>query len=386
MPQAPAGVTDHAGLAALAARVREAAAGRTTLAVRGSGGWWHEPPPGATLLPTAALDEVSAFDPADLVVTVGAGTPLDRLGERLAARGAWLPFDPPGPPSRTVGGALASGGGGPLAAHYGPARDHVLGLAVVAGDGTVVRLGGRVVKNVAGFDLAKLVIGGHGAFGVIAEAHLRLRARPSADRTEVWSGDAAWAARAAAAALSAGASPAALEVVSPELSAQLGWERAWSLAARAVGPAAGVAEEMETIGRAAGARAARAFEGDAPWTPWRLAVGRWPVVVRIGAVPESWPRALALAERHLGPLLGASVTVPRGTVRCGVDRGSAAAIARLRADAAGGGWPVTLERADAATRAAAGVWGALPPAVEHLTRALRSTFDPPGILAAPLLA
>jgi glycolate oxidase FAD binding subunit len=386
MPQALDGVTGRAGLPALVAEVRAAAAERAALAVRGSGGWWTEPPPDARALTVDGLDAVSDFEPADLVVTVGAGTPLDRLGERLAARGAWLPFDPPGPLSRTVGGALASGGAGPLAAHYGPARDQVLGLSVVAGDGTVVRLGGRVVKNVAGFDLVKLVIGGHGAFGIIAEAHLRLRARPRADRTAVWSGDAAWVERASAAALAGATSPAALEAVSPELAARLGWGGSWSLAARAVGPDAGAAEELDAIARAAGTVTARTLEGEAPWTPWRQAVGEWPVVLRLGAEPRCWMRALELAERHLGPRLGASATVPRGTVRVGVERCPAEAIARLRAEAADHGWPVILERADPATRAAAGVWGALPPAVERITRALKATFDPPGILAAPLLA
>ena len=386
MPQALDGLVGRAGLAALAADVRAAAAEGTALAVRGSGGWWTEPRPGARALPIGGLDTVSDFDPADLVVTVGAGTPLDRLAARLAERGAWLPFDPPGPPSRTVGGALASGGGGPLAAHYGPARDQVLGLAVVAGDGTVVRLGGRVVKNVAGFDLAKLVIGGHGAFGIIAEAHLRLRARPRADRTDVWCGSAAWAERASVAALARAASPAALEVLSPGLSARLGFGDGWSLAARAVGPGPGVAEELEGIARAAGSPALRSLDGDAPWTSWRVEVGRWPVVLRLGAEPRTWMRAVELAERHLGPPLAASATVPRGTVRFGAERCSADAMARLRADAARHGWPVILERADPATRTAAGVWGALPPAVERITRALQATFDPPGILAAPLLA
>ncbi|OYV68555.1 MAG: hypothetical protein B7Z72_08110, partial [Gemmatimonadetes bacterium 21-71-4] len=169
-------VTAPADLGALAAAVRDAAGRGAALAVTGSRAWWPDNQAGVELLSTAHLDTISAFNPADLVVTVGAGAPLDRVAARLAARGAWLALDPPGSPSRTVGGVLGCGAGGPLAARYGPARDHVLGLVVVAGDGTVVRLGGRVVKNVAGFDLAKVVVGGHGAYGVIAEAHLRLRA------------------------------------------------------------------------------------------------------------------------------------------------------------------------------------------------------------------
>ena len=389
MPAAvAAAVAVPADLAALAAAIRDAAARRAALAVRGSGSWWTDVPPDVEVVTTTRLDSVSDFNPADLVVTVGAGTPLDRLAATLSARGAWLPFDPPGPVSRTVGGALASGSGGPLAAHFGPARDHVLGLTMVAGDGTVTRLGGRVVKNVAGFDLAKLVVGGGGAFGVIAQAHLRLRARPRADRSAVWTGTRAWAAEAAASALAAGATPAALEVAGPALARALGWADGdrWALAARAVGTGAAAIEEIETIARAAGRPAALEAEGDAPWTPWREAVGRWPAVLRLGASPRDWPAAVALAEDHLERLLGASVTVPRGTVRVGADAGSARAIQRLRLEAARRGWPLTVERADAATLAATGVWGALAPTVERLARALHATFDPAGILAAPLLA
>lgn len=389
MPAAvAAAVAVPADLAALAAAIRDAAARRAALAVRGSGSWWTDVPPDVEVVTTTRLDAVSDFNPADLVVTVGAGTPLDRLAATLSARGAWLPFDPPGPVSRTVGGALASGSGGPLAAHFGPARDHVLGLTMVAGDGTVTRLGGRVVKNVAGFDLAKLVVGGGGAFGVIAQAHLRLRARPRADRSAVWTGTRAWAAEAAASALAAGATPAALEVAGPALARALGWADGdrWALAARAVGTGAAAIEEIETIARAAGRPPALEAEGDAPWTPWREAVGRWPAVLRLGASPRDWPAAVALAEDHLDRLLGASVTVPRGTVRVGADAGSARAIQRLRLEAARRAWPLTVERADAATLAATGVWGALTPTVERLARALHATFDPAGILAAPLLA
>jgi glycolate dehydrogenase FAD-binding subunit len=376
-----------ADLGALAAAVRDAAHGGAAVAVTGSGGWWTDVPDDVRRISTSRLDTISAFNPADLVVTAGAGAPLDRLAERLAARGVWLALDPPGPLSRTVGGVLAGGAGGPLAARYGAARDHVLGLVVVAGDGTVVRLGGRVVKNVAGFDLAKLVVGGHGAYGIIAEAHLRLRALPRADRTAIWRGTAAWVARTAATALGAGAAPAALEAVSPELSAALGWgsgaDGRWTLAARALGSPAGVDEELALIARAAGARSEPQSAGGTPWNAWRVAVGRWPVVLRIGADPGAWADAVALAARHLD-LIGASATVPRGTVRVGAARCDADAARALRAEAAARGWPVTLERADAATRRAVGVWGALPPSISTLAQALRSTFDPGACLATPL--
>jgi hypothetical protein len=119
---------------------------------------------------------------------------------------------------------------------------------------------------------------------------------------------------------------------------------------------------------------------------WRQGVGGWPVVLRIGSEPASWSDAILMTQRHLGTPLGVSVTVPRGSVRVGVAALEAGVARRLRSDAATRGWPITLERADAATRAAVGVWGALPPATERITRALKALFDPPGCLAAPLLS
>ena len=387
MPQALVGrLAAPADLAGLAAALQAGARNGATFHVRGSGQWWTDAAPACEILTTSALDAVSDFNPADLVVTAGAGAPLATIAARLAARGAFLALDPPGPPSRTLGGVLAAGGPGPLAAHFGSVRDQVLGLVVVAGNGTLIRLGGRVVKNVAGFDLAKLVIGGHGGFGVIAEAHLRLRALPQADRTWAWRGSAEWAARAGAAALGSGALPAALEVVSPELAARLGWGDGWVLAARALGSEAGVAEELETVARAAGREPAATPDGDAAWLEWRRAVGDWPAVLRIGSEPASWVEAVRLAQRHLGTLLGVSVTVPRGTVRVGAAALEPDSARRLRGDAATRGWPVTLERADEPTRVAVGVWGALPPATERITRALKAVFDPPGCLAVPLLS
>jgi len=244
--------------------------------------------------------------------------------------------------------------------------------------------------GVTAFDLAKLVVGGHGAYGVIAEAHLRLRALPRADRTAVWRGSAAWVARAAAAALAAGAAPAALEAVAPELGEALGWGPAaagrWSLAARSLGSPAAVDEELDSVAAAAGARPERLETGEDAWSRWRAAVGTWPVVLRIGADPGHWAEALALAGRHLGDAVGASVTVPRGTVRVGAACCGAGAARALRAEAARRRWPVTLERADAETRNAVGIWGELPPAVAALAKALKATFDPGGCLAAPLWA
>jgi len=369
------------GLESLVAQVREAAGTGTRLAPRGAGRWWPETAAGAAPLDAALEPRVTRLDAADLVATAGAGCSLAALDTALADHGAWLALDPPGPRERTLGGVLAAGGGGPLAASFGPPRDQVLGLTFVAGNGTVVHSGGRVVKNVAGFDLAKLVIGGHGAFGLIAQAHLRLRARPACDRTRAWPAPRHALPTIIARLFAAGAIPAACEVVSPGLADAIGLEMQWTLLVRALGLEAAVEEELAVIATATAAGRGSAVTPDV-WARWREAVGGWPMIVRVGADPAAWrdaaDLALATGARDV------SITVPRGAVRAGFPLSDAAAVRSVRAAAARHGWPVTLERADAATRAAAGLWGAMDAGAARLARALRATLDPDDVFAVPL--
>jgi D-lactate dehydrogenase (cytochrome) len=134
------------------------------------------------LVSTRALRRVTEYSPADLTLTAEAGLDLETIGETTAAEGQWLPLDPPGPSSATFGAVLATGLGGALAGSYGRPRDMVLGLTCVTGDGRVLRLGGRVVKNVAGFDLVKLMVGSGGRLGIITEATVRLFPLPASER------------------------------------------------------------------------------------------------------------------------------------------------------------------------------------------------------------
>jgi glycolate oxidase FAD binding subunit len=133
-------------------------------------------------LATSALNRIERVEPADLTVTAGAGVTLGMLRERLARHGLWWPCDPPGPDGVTVGGVLATGVGGPLASRYGWPRDLTLGLTLVTGDGRTLELGGRVVKNVAGFDLVRLAVGSRGRLGLIVSATLRLFPLPACRR------------------------------------------------------------------------------------------------------------------------------------------------------------------------------------------------------------
>jgi len=168
----------------VAAGLQERARTGGRVRVRGAGSElpvWPEPADDCTLLSTERLSEVHELDADDGVLHVGAGAAVGRLQEAARAAGLELPLAPPSGRS-TVGGVLAAAARGPRALGLGPPRRAVLGLTVVLGSGEVTRCGGRVVKNVTGYDLAKLYVGSHGTLGVIASAWLRLRALPEATR------------------------------------------------------------------------------------------------------------------------------------------------------------------------------------------------------------
>lgn len=162
--------------------VRDAVAG---LRIRGAGTWMHA---GAAVtaaqeLHLGAFAGVREYTPGDLTITVGAATTLAELDAVTRAQGQWCPLLPWGDDRGTVGATLATATTGPFAAALGRPRDLVLGLEAVDGLGRIVHAGGRVVKNVAGFDLTRLMVGSWGTLGVITEVHLRLRARPGVDVT-----------------------------------------------------------------------------------------------------------------------------------------------------------------------------------------------------------
>jgi glycolate oxidase FAD binding subunit len=131
------------------------------------------------LVSSERLDQVLEHAAGDLVVRAQAGVRLADLQAALAPAGQWLALDPP-EPRATVGGVVAAGASGPRRLRYGTARDLIIGITVVLADGTVARAGGKVVKNVAGYDLAKLFCGSLGTLGMIAEVIFRLHPLPAA--------------------------------------------------------------------------------------------------------------------------------------------------------------------------------------------------------------
>jgi len=142
-----------------------------------------------------SLNRVWHYEPADLTVTVEPGMKLGDFQHFLARDGLWLPLDPRGGARASIGGTLAANAAGPLSARYGAPRDMVLGMKIATADGKIIKAGGRVVKNVAGYDLGKLLIGSFGTLGVIVEASFKLYPRPEARATFVLSLESLEAAR-----------------------------------------------------------------------------------------------------------------------------------------------------------------------------------------------
>ena len=134
------------------------------------------------VLTTSRLNEIQHYEPADLTMTAGAGVLIRDLATEMAIHGQWLPFDPPDVRNRTLGGLVATGLSGPLWAGYGQLRNPVLGATIVCGDGQTLRLGGKVVKNVAGFDILKPMVGSRGELAIITSATVRIFPLPVVDR------------------------------------------------------------------------------------------------------------------------------------------------------------------------------------------------------------
>ena len=177
--------TDDPALRALVDRVRAARADRTPLAIRGGGskGFYGEARHGEAFDVTG-LRGVSSYEPTELVVTARCGTPLAELEAVLAERGQCLPFEPPHfGPVATVGGMVAAGLAGPARASVGGVRDYVLGATLLSGRGEVLGFGGQVMKNVAGYDVSRLLAGSMGSLGVICEVSLKVLPRPRSTAT-----------------------------------------------------------------------------------------------------------------------------------------------------------------------------------------------------------
>ena len=181
----PSFVAEPSDIAGLAQILGLAASSGKAVAPRGGGtqtALGNRPERLDLVVDTSSLDRITHY-PGDLTATVQAGVTMSALRARLAERGQFLAIDAPLPDRATVGGTLATGIGGPVRWQYGSPRDTVIGMTIAQPDGRITRTGGRVVKNVSGYDMARLHVGGLGTLGVIAEASFKLTPLPAGRAT-----------------------------------------------------------------------------------------------------------------------------------------------------------------------------------------------------------
>jgi glycolate oxidase FAD binding subunit len=362
------------------------------------------------------LHRLIEHEPGDLTVTVEAGMTVGELQAALRDHGQWLSIDPADAERATIGGVLATNASGPRRHLYGTARDLLIGVTVVTADGGVVKGGGRVVKNVAGYDLPKLFVGSYGTLGVIVEATLKLRPRPDDERLMCVGFDRLKDAGAAVRALMASdLIPNAVELL--DVTAAFGTEGAGG--ALSLGTLRAGASPVPPL---PGAVLAVGFDGLAEQVEWQCAE-----LVRVTAplggrdaravAPEAWTK-LAMAPRAAFPVAtavmafgvlptqvaelmeqGAGAARARGlgtawAARAGVGVVSAvlsagheapepapiaAVLAEWREMARAGGGHATLEWAPLAVKSQVPVWDD-PGAAGRIMQRIKAELDPRNVL------
>jgi glycolate oxidase FAD binding subunit len=365
------------GLRALRDAVLDTA-GPVAIAGAGTAAGWASPlAPVDTVLDTTGLTGVITHNPGDMTVSVQAGTPLRALAEELEPHGQHVSFDAARvADGATVGGLIATADAGPSALVFGSLRDLVIGVTVVLADGTVARSGGHVIKNVAGYDLAKLLHGSYGTLAVLAEVVLRLHPVPKRTATVTLDCSLADAAGHAARVLGGPFEPAALEWIS-EGDGQLlvrieGTEGALPARVQRLRDVLG-SEATEVPPNERAVHPAGLDEGAVrptdPWARHAALVRGTPerAVLRIGVLPSRLPDLLAQL-----PTAGVTAGLGTGVATVSLDAGAVAEAHALVH--AAGGTSVLRSRPEGADLPA---WGPPPSAIDVL-KAVKAELDPQG--------
>ncbi|HEU4370758.1 MAG TPA: FAD-binding oxidoreductase [Methylomirabilota bacterium] len=381
----------------VAAVVQQAAAAGTPVIPWGGGTAVAvgEPPPRAGLiLGLRRLDRLIEHEPGDLTATIQAGLTFGALQAALRERGQWLSLDPPDAGRATVGGLITSNASGPRRHLYGTVRDLLIGLTVVTADGAVVRGGGKVVKNVAGYDLPKLFIGSHGTLGIVVEATFKLRPLPDAERLVAARFDRLKDAGVAARALLASdLIPNAVELLDAAAAAALGLEGAGTLVVGLDGVAEQVqwqAAELASLLEPLGARSVVTLPPPS-WTRLaglaREAFASPAALVTLSVLPtlvvDTMEQAAAAArQRGLASAWTAHAGVGAVTGALLADREAAAVatvLAEWRAIARASGGHATLAWAPLAVKSQVPVWDDAGPAARIMQR-IKAQLDPHNVL------
>jgi glycolate oxidase FAD binding subunit len=347
----------------LATRLRDGGAVR----IRGAGTKaWGRPLDDLPPLELGGLDRILSHDPGDFTAVLEAGVPLADAQARFAEHDQMLALDPPtGDGSATVGGVVAAADSGPLRHRYGGPRDLVIGITLALADGTVAHSGGRVIKNVAGYDLPKLAAGSFGTLGVITEVCVRLHPRPTGT----------------ASAVLRATDPQRLQAIALDLSGKP--IEAEALDVRWDGAEGAI---LARFAGAAGRDRAAALEGetveddDELWEAQR-AGQRGGTVLRVAAQPADLARVLGTAAEHGATAVGRAGV---GTTWLRLERADPDTVAAIRRALAP--HPVVVTDAPAELRGAIDPWDVPEGAELELMRRVKERFDPEGRLNPGLFA
>jgi glycolate oxidase FAD binding subunit len=363
-------------------QLREAAAQGTRLVVTGAGtaaDWGGAVAGVDAAFDTTGLDRILSYQPADMTVAVQAGIPLRTLQDALAEQGQRVALDAARTANgATVGGLLATADAGPSRSAFGSLRDLVIGATVLLADGVLARSGGHVIKNVAGYDLAKLFHGSLGTLGVVVELVLRLHPLPPASGTLAVPCDAAGGLALAERLLARSLEPTALE-----------W-CAGTLLARFEGPNRGLDDRARQAREIAGgsARWRSAGGDDDPWPGVAGIAAGSPgdTVLRLGTLPALAPwlagRVDELAtSSDVDAVVSSSLAagVHQVRIRGGTAGQHAGFVAALRRDVAARAGVSTVCRWADGLAGQVPAWGE-PPAAVAVMRAVKQAFDPEGRL------
>jgi glycolate oxidase FAD binding subunit len=389
----PSAVVEPATIEEAAAVLQTCSSRGLTIVPRGGGskiGWGSTPERMDVILSTRRLDAVLEHAAGDLVARVQPGCRLADLQERLAPAGQMLALDPP-EVNATVGGVVAAGASGPRRLRYGTPRDLVIGITIVLSDGTVARAGGKVVKNVAGYDLGKLFAGSFGTLGLIGELTLRLHPLPEAARAVRVETDDPDAGLAAVQLMtSPGLVPSLVELTWPapdrtglleavyegiEPSAEAQAQRVMSLLGHPSSPRMGAPVLSDPgIVAPAGFGNGNAARDPAPASP--------PVRFQLNHPPATLPAALraswASADALDGPVgIGGHAATGVTFIEAGTAEpdGAPAMLAALRAFAASVGGSVVVRLAPPDVKPKLNVWGPAGDVID-LMRRVKERFDP----------
>jgi len=369
----------------VAATVRESAATATPLRIAGRGTWLDAGRPVSAGRSVSLADDrgVVSYVPGDLTLTVRAGTPLSEISSVTAEHNQWLPLDPYGSDDGTIGATMATASAGPLASSFGLPRDLLLGVEFVNGRGEVIRAGGRVVKNVAGFDLSRLVTGSWGTLGVITEVTVRLYAKPQADRTFVieLGGSEREVGAIVRAILNAPLTPFAFQLASRSISRALGVGENPVALLRFGGSDTVVNAQVSGLGQLA---RPREVENEV-WTSLRAVDAGTHTAVRVSSLPQRFAAASAGILGDDVPGIYTSIDPRRGVMRILVgsaasDDGDATPAPEFATDGEGSS-SVVFEKLPA------DLWGSVSPSVvaDPLSQGIRKAYDPHGILNPGIL-